>query len=83
MRSSTSEGLVNVATSFESAPDGFNVVQFGSIFGQPLDARFAWLFQIGREHICDPFHEGADPARQIAPMRNDEGHGERPATKLG
>ena len=44
---------------------------------------FVSLFQIRRQHIFDPFHECADSARQIAPMRHDEGHGERPATKLG
>ncbi len=41
------------------------------------------LFQIRRQHIFDPFHECADSARQIAPMCYDEGHGERPATKIG
>ena len=44
---------------------------------------FVSLFQIRRQHIFDPFHEGADSARQIAPMCYDEGHGERPATKIG
>ena len=44
---------------------------------------FASLFQIWRQHIFDPFHECADSARQIAPMRYDEGHGERPATRTG
>ena len=44
---------------------------------------FASLFQIWRQHIFDPFHECADSARQIAPMRYDEGHGECPATKIG
>ena len=44
---------------------------------------FVSLFQIGREHIFDPFHECADSARQIAPMGYDEGDGERPATKIG
>ena len=43
---------------------------------------FVSLFQIRRQHIFDPFHECADSARQIAPMRYDEGHGERPATKI-
>ena len=41
------------------------------------------LFQIRRQHIFDPFHECADSARQIAPMCYDEGHGERPAAKIG
>ena len=41
------------------------------------------LFQIRRQHIFDPFHECADSARQIAAMCYDEGHGERPATKIG
>jgi hypothetical protein len=45
--------------------------------------RFVSLFQVGREHIFDPFHECADSARQIAPMRYDEGHGKGPATKVG
>ena len=40
------------------------------------------LFQIRRQHLFDPFHECADSARQIAPMCYDEGHGERPATKI-
>jgi hypothetical protein len=44
---------------------------------------FVSLFQIRRQHISDPFHECADPARQIAPMCYDEGHGERPTTKIG
>ena len=44
---------------------------------------FVSLFEVGREHIFDPFHECADSARQIAPMCYDEGHGERPATKIG
>jgi hypothetical protein len=44
---------------------------------------FASLFQIRREHIFDPFHERADSARQIASMCYDQGHGERPATKIG
>jgi len=41
------------------------------------------LFEIRRQHIFDPFHECADSARQIAPMCYDEGHGDRPATKIG
>ena len=44
---------------------------------------FVSLFQIRLQHIFDPFHECADSARQIAPMCYDEGHGERPATKIG
>lgn len=48
-----------------------------------LDEDFVSLFQIRRQHIFDPFHECADSARQIAPMRHDEGHGETPATKIG
>jgi hypothetical protein len=44
---------------------------------------FVSLFQIRRQHIFDPFHERADPARQIASMCYDEGHGERPTTKIG
>src|ERR1700732_4158098 len=44
---------------------------------------FVSLFQIRRQHMFDPFHECADSARQIAPVCYDEGHGERPATKIG
>jgi hypothetical protein len=44
---------------------------------------FVSLFQIRRQHTFDPFHECADSAGQIAPMCDDEGHGERPATKIG
>jgi hypothetical protein len=44
---------------------------------------FVSLFQIRLQHIFDPFHEYADPARQIAPMCYDQGHGDRPATKFG
>jgi hypothetical protein len=44
---------------------------------------FVSLFQIRRQHIFDPFHECADSARQIAAMCYDEGHGERPAPKIG
>ena len=43
---------------------------------------FVSLFQIWRQHTFDPFHECADSSRQIAPMRYDEGHGERPTTKI-
>jgi hypothetical protein len=54
----------------------------------PLTSRaerrnFVSLFKIRREYTFDPFHECADSARQIAPMCYDEGHGERPATKIG
>ena len=41
---------------------------------------FVSLFQMRREYIFDPFHECADSARQVAPMRHYEGHGKRPAT---
>ena len=44
---------------------------------------FVSLFQIRRQHIFDPFHECADTARQVALMRYYQGHGERPATKIG
>lgn len=40
-------------------------------------------FQIRRQHNFDPFHECADSARQITPMCYDEGHGKRPATRVG
>ena len=43
---------------------------------------FVSLFQIRRQYLFDPFHECADPTRQIAPMGDDEGHGERPAAKI-
>ena len=52
----------------------------------PGEGRTKWfvsLFQIRRQHIFDPFHECADPARQIAPVCYDQGHVERPATKIG
>src|ERR1700758_4962711 len=38
--------------------------------------------RIRRQNISDPCHECADLARQIAPMCHDEGHGERPATRI-
>jgi hypothetical protein len=41
------------------------------------------LFQIRRQHIFDPFHERANSARQIAPMRYDQRHNDRPAAKIG
>ena len=44
---------------------------------------FVSLFQMRRQHIFDPFHECADSARQIAPMGYDEGHRDRPTTKIG
>ena len=40
------------------------------------------VFQVGREHIFDPFHECADPARQVAPMRYYQGDVERPVPKI-
>jgi hypothetical protein len=40
------------------------------------------LFQVGREHIFDPFHECADSARQVAPMRYYEGDVERLVLKI-
>jgi hypothetical protein len=45
--------------------------------------RFVSLFYIGREYIFDPFHECADTARQVAPMRYYQGYGERPVMKIG
>jgi hypothetical protein len=53
-----------------------------SALSAPTDG-FVSLFQIRRQHIFDPFHECADTARQVAPMRYYQGHGERPATKIG
>ena len=44
--------------------------------------RFVSLFQVGREHIFDPFHEGADSARQVAPMRYYQGDVERLMLKI-
>ncbi len=54
-------------------------------FGLRMPGEFvSSSFQIRRQHILDPFHECADPARQIAPMCHDEGHWERRATeKIG
>ena len=34
-----SEGLMGEIMGFEVAPDGFDVVEFGRVFGQPLDAQ--------------------------------------------
>jgi hypothetical protein len=61
------------------------IAEFGTL-GIDFEGRtmmFVSLFQIRRQHIFDPFHECADSARQIAPVCYDEGHGERPATKIG
>ena len=33
------EGLIGGIMGFEVAPDGFDVVEFGRVFGQPLDAQ--------------------------------------------
>ena len=41
------------------------------------------LFQMRLQYIFEPIHECADAARQIAPMCDDEGDGERPAPKIG
>jgi len=70
---------------------GFNVAFYGTVrrpTGRTQNVNFGTkmlvsLFQIRRQHIFDPFHECADPARQITPMCYDEGHVERPATKIG
>ena len=56
---------------------------FGTLIPRGRTKMFVSLFQIRRQHTFDPFHECADSARQIAPMCYDEGHGERPATKIG
>ena len=45
--------------------------------------RLVTLLEVRREHIFDPLHECADSARKVAPMRYYEGHGKRPATKVG
>ena len=63
---------------------GYGVV--GPVGETAFEGRTKWfvsLFQVGREHIFDPFHECADSARQVAPMRYYEGHGKRPATEAG
>jgi hypothetical protein len=39
--------------------------------------RLVSLFQIGREHAFDPFHECADSARQVATVRYNQGDIER------
>jgi hypothetical protein len=44
--------------------------------------RFVSLFQIRRQHIFDPFHECADSARQVAPMRYHQGDVERLVLKI-
>jgi hypothetical protein len=41
------------------------------------------LFEIRRQNAFDPFHEHADPARQIAPMCYDEGYGVARRRKSG
>ena len=70
-------------------PDSCTLAKSGFVRSLPNDdfegrtKMFVSLFQIRRQHIFDPFHECADSARQIAPMCYDEGHGERPATKIG
>jgi hypothetical protein len=50
---------------------------------QRTTKRFVSLFKVRREHIFDPFHECADSAGEVAPMRYYEGHGKRAATKVG
>ena len=32
------EGLMGEIMGFEVSPDGFDIVEFGRVFGQPLDA---------------------------------------------
>ncbi len=44
---------------------------------------FVSLFQVRRQYFFDSFHECTDSARQIAPVGYDQGHGERPAMKVG
>ncbi len=55
--------------------------------GEIVDFRtadgFVSLFQIGRENVFDPFHEGADSARQVTPMRDYQGDDERLVLKIG
>jgi hypothetical protein len=59
------------------------VANFRMLISRAGRKMFVSLFQMRRQHIFDPFHECADSARQIAPMCDDEGHGERPATTIG
>ncbi len=76
--------IAQIPTQLAPTPLNAEVVEFphGLLDFCTADG-FVSLFQVGREHIFDPFHECADAARQIAPMCYDEGHGERPATKIG
>jgi hypothetical protein len=43
------EGLVSEVMGFEVAPDGFDVVEFGRVFGQPLDGE---PMRAGGERRC-------------------------------
>ena len=56
--------------------------KFGNVDFEGRTKRFVSLFQVGREHIFDPFHECADSARQVAPMRYYQGHVERLVPKI-
>jgi hypothetical protein len=57
--------------------------QFKGIFKSAgRTKRFVSLFQVGREHIFDPFHEGADSTREVAPMRYYQGDVERFVLKI-
>jgi hypothetical protein len=57
--------------------------KFRMLISRGRTKRFVSLFQVGREHIFDPFHECADSTREVPPMRYYKGHGKRPATKVG
>ena len=43
------EGLMGEVMGLEVAPDEFNVVEFGSVFGQPLDGKPVRPRREGRE----------------------------------
>jgi hypothetical protein len=68
-----------LATSASHAADGPTV----NVDFEGRTKRFVSLFQVGREHLFDPFHECANSARQVAPMRYDQGDVERLMLKIG
>ena len=48
-RGDIGEGLMGEVMRLEIAPDGFDVVEFGSVFGQPLDGEPVRPRREGRE----------------------------------
>ena len=74
-------GTPSVPADLERHPPPTDITQNVDFEGRTK--RFVSLFQIGREHIFDPFHECADSARQVAPMRYDQGDDERLVLKIG